>query len=63
MPNGSEADVPEICKRCGNYQPQFYRIKAMKECAAFVTCAGVRNNRCGAWCRRIEPEKTKEQNA
>lgn len=49
--------VPEICKRCGNYLPQFYRIIATKECAAFVTCEGVKDNRCGAFTRRIEAPK------
>jgi len=33
----NEKKPPEICTRCGNYQPQFYRIAAIKECAAFVT--------------------------
>lgn len=51
----NEKKPPEICTRCGNYQPQFYRIAAIKECAAFVTCEGVKNNRCGAFCRRIDP--------
>lgn len=47
-------NVPEICTRCGNYLPQFYRIIVTKECAAFVTCEGVKGNRCGAFARRIE---------
>ena len=51
----TENDVPEICRSCGNYLPQFYRV-INKECAAFGTCRGVKDNACGAWCRRIAPE-------
>lgn len=47
--------VPEVCTRCGNYLPQFYRVIAIKECAAFVTCDGVKSNRCGAFTKRIDP--------
>lgn len=50
-------EVPEICTRCGNYLPQFWRVIAIKECAAFVTCDGVKNNRCGAWCKVVKPGK------
>lgn len=49
--------IPEICTRCGNYQPKFWRIMATKECAAFGTCKGVKDNSCGAWCRRVDPPK------
>lgn len=42
--------VPECCLTCGNYLPKFWRIMH-KQCAAFGTCKGVKDNRCGAWCK------------
>ena len=51
--------VPEICTRCGNWKPMFYRVQN-KDCAAFGNVKGVKNNRCGAWCKRIEHGKTDE---
>ena len=45
-----EAEMPECCLTCGNYKPKFWRIIG-KECAAFGTVKGVKNNRCGAWCK------------
>lgn len=48
--------VPACCLTCGNYQPKFYRVQN-KECAAFGTIAGVKWERCGAWCKRVEPPK------
>lgn len=50
----TENDVPEICTRCGNYKPQFYRVLD-KDCAAFGTTKGVKNNACGAWCKIVVP--------
>lgn len=58
MQTGNE--VPEICKSCGNYLPQFYRVQN-KECAAFGTCQGVKNNACGAWCRRISTSSVSQR--
>lgn len=51
--NRIRENVPEICKRCGNYLPMFFKV-IEKECAVFTTTDGVRNNACGAWVRRIE---------
>ena len=54
---GKDRQIPTCCKDCGNYLPQFYRIIATKECAAFVTCEGVKNNSCGAKTKRVEAPK------
>lgn len=48
-----ERETPEICTRCGYWKPKFWRVQH-KECAAFGTCKGVKDNRCGAWCKRTE---------
>lgn len=48
-----ERIIPECCKNCDYYKPRFWRVQH-KECAAFGTCDGVKDNRCGAWCRRTE---------
>lgn len=34
-----EKKVPEHCKQCGMYDPQFYRLKGLgRQCAAFGKC-------------------------
>ena len=57
MTETGNCDVPEICTRCGNYRPQFYRVMHL-ECAVGGSCRGVKDNRCGAWCKRVEAPKT-----
>lgn len=52
-PHMDERETPEICTRCGYWKPKFWRVQH-KECAAFGTCKGIKDNRCGAWCRRTE---------
>lgn len=49
-----ERRIPSCCLSCGHYHPQFYRVK-YKECAAFGTVDGVKDDICGAWCKRIMP--------
>ena len=49
-----ERRIPDCCQSCGHYKPQFYRV-LIKECAAFGTVDGVKDDTCGAWCKRIEP--------
>lgn len=58
MENSSvyKEETPPICLTCGNYKPQFYRVMHL-ECAAGGSCRGVKNNSCGAWCRRVEAPK------
>lgn len=60
LPIKEERKVPEICLKCGNYHPTFWRI-VNKECAAFVTCDGVKDNRCGAFCKKVELRTPEQQ--
>lgn len=50
-------EIPACCLTCGHYQPQFYRIIGIKECAAFGSIDGVKWDMCGAWCKRVQPPK------
>ena len=49
-------NVPACCRTCGNHQPQFFTVYG-KECAAFGTTKGVKNDSCGAWCKKIRTPK------
>ena len=54
-----ERRIPTCCLTCGNYRPQFYRVQS-KECAAFGTVDGVKDDVCGAWCKQIDPNARKQ---
>lgn len=51
MESANERNIPACCPGCDYYHPKFFTV-AMRECAAFGTCSGVRDDRCGM---RIPP--------
>lgn len=57
-PRMDEREAPEICTRCDYYKPKFWRVQ-QKECAAFGTVDGVRDNRCGMFSRRSETDENR----
>lgn len=46
-------EVPKCCQCCGNFHSQADRVRH-KECAAFGTTDGVKENRCGYWQPRFD---------
>lgn len=48
------APVPEICQKCGYFKPKFFTVVG-KECAAFSRIPKGTSDRCGAWCKRVDP--------
>ena len=55
-PHNNVEKTPACCLTCGHYRPTFWMV-VNKECAAFGTVRGVKNERCGAWCKRVAPPK------
>ena len=55
MENATERNVPACCPGCDYYHSKFFTV-AQRECAAFGTCSGVKEDRCGM---RIPPLKRK----
>ena len=43
-----ERIIPACCKTCDFYRPKFWRM-AGRECAAFGTVDGVKDDRCGLY--------------
>ena len=48
------ATVPEICQRCGNWKPQFYRLIGL-DCAVYKKIPKNTTDRCGSWSKRCAP--------
>ena len=48
------AAAPEICQRCGNWKPQFYRLIGL-DCAVYKKIPKGTDDRCGAWSKRCTP--------
>ena len=48
------ATVPEICQRCGNWKPQFYRLIGL-DCAVYKKIPKGTDDRCGARSKRCTP--------
>jgi len=40
--------IPKCCSCCGYYKPQMWTLLG-RDCAAFGTIDGVKNDRCGMW--------------
>lgn len=50
------AATPEICQRCGNWKPQFYRLIGL-DCAVYKKIPKNTKDRCGAWSKRCAPQQ------
>lgn len=50
------AKVPEICQRCGNWKPQFYRLIGL-DCAVYKKIPKNTTDRCGARSKRCAPPR------